>query len=422
MRRTIISMVLGVGMVGLVACSSTSNKQKKQELQNSNQMKDYKKGSYGYDADFLKSNGIDYVELSDEKNMAKIMVVPGLQGRVMTSTAQGNEGLSFGWINYDLIQSGEKSKQFNPFGGEERFWLGPEGGPFSVYFEQGKEQVFDNWVVPAVLDTESYEVKEKSSASVTFEKNTSLVNASGTEFRIGINRKISLLSQEELYSILKVELPSDIFNVTAYKSENSITNIGENPWVKKNGLLSIWLLSMFNPSPETTVFIPYNMNTKGPVVNDEYFGKVPSDRLIADHGTVYFKIDGKYRSKIGIPPGRAKNLCGSFDAVSNVLTLLWVSLPDKPAEYVNSTWGEQKDPYAGDVINSYNDGPVNGKVMGPFYEMETSSPAAALKSGESLSHVQCVVHIQGDKMQLVKVVYQLFNLRLDEIESKFNRE
>ena len=423
MWRTIISIAIGVGIAaGLGSCSSTSKKQKKQEEPNSNQMTEYKKGSYGYDAAFLKENSIDFIELSDEKDMAKIMVVPELQGRVMTSTALGNDGLSFGWINYDLIESGEKSKQFNPFGGEERFWLGPEGGPFSIYFEQGKEQVFANWVVPPVLDTESYEVKQESSSSVTFEKNTSLVNASGTAFNVGINRKVSLLSKNELYSILPVDLPAEIFDVVAYKSENKITNLGENPWEKEGGLLSIWLLSMFNPSPSTTVFIPYNTDVEGPVVNDEYFGKVPSDRLIANHGTVFFKIDGKYRSKIGIPPGRAKNLCGSFDAESNVLTLLWVSLPEEPAEYVNSTWGEQDDPYAGDVINSYNDGPVDGKIMGPFYEMETSSPAAALEPGESMSHVQCLVHIQGDKMQLAKVVYQLFNLRLDEVESKFNRE
>ena len=43
--------------------------------------------------------------------------------------------------------------------------------------------------------------------------------------------------------------------------------------------------------------------------------------------------------------------------------------------YVNGQWGPQEDPFAGDVINSYNDGPVeDGSIMGPFYEIETSSP------------------------------------------------
>jgi hypothetical protein len=34
-------------------------------------------------------------------------------------------------------------------------------------------------------------------------------------------------------------------------------------------------------------------------MNDDYF--VKADRLIADSGMIYFKADGKYRSKIGIP-------------------------------------------------------------------------------------------------------------------------
>ncbi|MGQ8334923.1 DUF6786 family protein [Sunxiuqinia sp. A32] len=417
MLRILFSMIAGVGLLGLVSCSSSSNKQKTDEMK----LNGYKIGSYGYDAAFLKANNIDFVELADVNDMAKVMVIPSLQGRVMTSSANGNEGLSFGWINYDLIKSGEKNNQFNPFGGEERFWLGPEGGPFSLYFKEGDEQVFENWAVPAVLDTESYDISQVSSTSVSFEKNTVLKNASGSEFNIGIKRKVSLIGREDLYSMLYVDLPEGFFDVTAYQSENTITNNGENPWVKESGLPSIWLLCMFNPSPETTVFIPYETEAEGTIVNDEYFGKVPSDRLLVDSGTVFFKIDGKYRSKIGIPPARAKNLCGSFDSSTNVLTLLWCSLPEEPADYVNSNWGEQDDPYAGDAINSYNDGPVDGKIMGPFYEIETSSPAASLEPGESLTHVQRVVHIQGEKVELAKIVNSLFDLNLYSIETKFKK-
>ncbi len=413
MLRTVVSIIIGVEIMGFVSCSPTSKKQ------NSKPMNEYEKGSYGYDAAFLKANNIDFVELSDENETAKVLVIPQLQGRVMTSSATGNNGLSFGWINYNFIQSGEKSNQFNPFGGEERFWLGPEGGPFSIYFKEGDEQIFENWLVPPVLDTENYSIIEKTSTSVAFEKNTTLVNVSGTEFKIGINQKVSLLTRNELYSAIPVNLPDELFHIVVYQSENKITNLGENPWTKESGLLSIWMLSMFNPSPATTVFIPYNSEPEGKIVNDEYFGKVPSDRLIVEDGTVFFKIDGEYRSKIGIPPGRAKNLCGSFDSKSNVLTLLWCSLPDEPAEYVNSQWGEQENPFVGDVINSYNDGPVDGKIMGPFYEIETSSPAAQLQPGESLTHVQRVVHIQGATADLAGFVNKLFNLDLNSVVNKF---
>lgn len=401
-----------------VACTSSGNKNVKQA---EDKLNDYPQGTYGFDVAFFEAQDIETIQLTDDRGRAAILLIPDYQGRVMTSSSNGSEGKSYGWINYDLIVSGEVSPQFNPVGGEERFWLGPEGGPFSIYFAPGDEQVFENWEVPSVLDTERFELSEQNEESVVFTKDTRLTNASGTEFQLGITRKVSLLNRADLSSLFGLDLPEGSFDVVAYQSENTIRNKGGEAWNKEDGLLSIWLLSMFNPSPATTVFIPYNQDVDGTIVNDEYFGKVPSDRLIAENGTVFFKIDGEYRSKIGIPPGRAKELCGSYDSEQNILTLLWCSLPDEPKVYVNSNWGEQDDPYAGDVINSYNDGPVeDGSIMGPFYEIETSSPAAALQSGESLTHTQRIVHIQGEKEELAKIVNNLFHLNLYTIESKFS--
>ena len=87
---------------------------------------------------------------------------------------------------------------------------------------------------------------------------------------------------------------------------------------------------------------------------------------------------------------------------------------------MNGQWGEQEDPFAGDVINSYNDGPTEtGFVQGPFYEIETSSPGAALMPGQSLTHSQCVFHIQGDRDLLEQVILEVFGLALETIEDKF---
>lgn len=96
--------------------------------------KEIKMGSYAYDAQFLKDHGIEYTELVSADGNSKVMVIPAWQGRVMTTSASGDEGDSYGWINYRFINEGKVSSQFNPVGGEERFWLGPEGGPFSLYF------------------------------------------------------------------------------------------------------------------------------------------------------------------------------------------------------------------------------------------------------------------------------------------------
>ena len=410
---TVLSAVL---IVIMAACTFTGkNKNKKM----SNDKKEWPRGSYGYDVAFFAGKNVGTIELKDAGSKASILLVPGYQGRVMTSTANGYEGTSYGWINYKLIDSGIVSKQFNPLGGEERFWLGPEGGPYSIYFQKGEEQDYENWQVPPVLDTEPFDIKYQDSGQVTFGKKAFLTNASGTEFQLEIVRKVSLLSENEFTSLFGVKIPEGL-DIVAYQTDNTIVNEGSRAWTKEGGLLSVWLLGMFNPSPATTVFIPYREEGEGIIVNDNYFGKVPADRLVVENGTLCFKIDGKFRSKIGLPPGRAKNLCGSFDSEKNILTLLWCSLPSEPKEYVNSNWGPQDNPYDGDVINSYNDGPVaDGSIMGPFYEIETSSPAAALSPGESLSHTQRVAHIQGERDELAKIVDHLFGLSLDDIVSKF---
>ena len=57
--------------------------------------------------------------------------------------------------------------------------------------------------------------------------------------------------------------------------------------------------------------------------------------------------------------------------------------------------------------------------MGPFYEIETSSPGAELVPGASLVHIQKVVHIQGEDKQLAPIVKKIFGADLDVIKTKF---
>src|SRR5579862_6406968 len=78
------------------------------------------------DVDFLTRHTEVLVIQPDRTSNARIAICPALQGRVMTSAAAGEGGLSYGWINRDLIASGEKRPHINAYGGEDRFWLGPE--------------------------------------------------------------------------------------------------------------------------------------------------------------------------------------------------------------------------------------------------------------------------------------------------------
>lgn len=94
-------------------------------------------GTYAYDRAFFAERGIETLELTSEDGASRVLVIPAYQGRVMTSSAAGDTGDSYGWINYKFIEKGELNPQFNPVGGEERFWIGPEGGPNSFYFKRG---------------------------------------------------------------------------------------------------------------------------------------------------------------------------------------------------------------------------------------------------------------------------------------------
>jgi len=177
---------------------------------------------------------------------------------------------------------------------------------------------------------------------------------------------------------------------------------------------------MFNPSEKGVVFIPFKTGDEaklGKIVTDDYFGKVPADRLIVKDGVLFFKTDGKCRSKIGLSPERSLPYCGSYDPNSQVLTLLWFSKPEQAAKYVNSKWGKQENTLKGDAVNSYNDGPVaDGSIMGPFYEIESSSPAALLAPGEKITHKQRIFHISGDEAHLSLITEKLFNLPISLIK------
>jgi len=374
------------------------------------------KGSYAYDVEFLKKHSSGVVELASEDGKSRVLLSAAYQGRVMTSTASGDSGNSFGWLNYDLIAAPEKRKQFNPVGGEERFWMGPEGGQYSLYFKAGDSFNISHWQVPALIDTLPYDITQAGRSQAVFSKKASLVNYSGTDFDIEIERKISLLDEKQIETKLTSPIPAGVMFV-AFETENNVRNAGSKDWSADKGLLSIWLLGMYTPSPKTVVIIPFHGQADArSLITDNYFGEIPTSRLEVKDSILFFTCDGKYRSKIGLSPLIAKPVAGSFDFERNVLTIVLPQV-DKGASYVNSKWEMQKEPYKGDVINSYNDGPLaDGTQMGPFYEIESSSPALQLKKGQTGVYRQATCHFQGDYSSLKQIAQHLLGVNLDEIK------
>ncbi len=221
-----------------------------------------KEHGFSKDLNFLKKH-TDIMVL--QEGQSAVVIAPQFQGRVMTSTTNVNEGDGFGWINKKVIEAGFLSKeerkgrlenQIYVFGGEERFWLGPEGGQFSLFFKPEDDFEFSNWKTPAVIDTEAFTLVSHTDHSATFEHRCELINKSGTIFKMGIGRSISILNKASIENIIKKKFSTNV-EFVGYQTNNQITNIGDQPWIPETGLPSIWMLGMYKPSSETTMIIPF---------------------------------------------------------------------------------------------------------------------------------------------------------------------
>src|SRR5579864_4485604 len=168
MKNSRVNFIFIAALVFLFACKSKSNKN-----YNYNQAYYFKEGSFGYDLDFLKKMD-SIVILKNNNGLSEVIVSPKYQGKVFTSTSDGDQGKSFGWINYKVFTKAI-DPHMNAYGGEDRLWIGPEGGKYALFFKQGSKMDFANWFTPAAIDHQSWMVTGKDDKQVSLTKNVSLV-------------------------------------------------------------------------------------------------------------------------------------------------------------------------------------------------------------------------------------------------------
>lgn len=381
-------------------------------------------GSYQSDVDFLKKHTA-VIELADDSGKARVAICPAYQGRVMTSTCTGPGGPSFGWLNRDFIESGKQDDVFNNYGGEDRFWLAPEAGQFALFFKPGAEQKVANWYTQPGLNEGAFAAATPTEPGLLLGHHLKLTNASNTQFELDVERGIRRLEMPQLGELLGAEAESALRNSraswVAFWTKNKVINRGE-PFTKQTGLVSIWSLGQFRPGPKTVIILPYapGGDILGPVVTPDYFGPVPDERLKVTEQAVLFLGDGKFRAKLGISPKRARPTIGSYDFDAGVLTLVNFTLPPRASQqlYINNTWVlPQEEPFEGDVVNSYNDGPAEpgAKTLGGFYELETLSPAAGLAKAGLLNHTHATIHILGKPDELAPFVKLTLGVDLAEV-------
>jgi len=408
-------LLLALPAMALASCQSKSGSNAQQD---STAADTSGKGTFAYDLKFLKAKDDSIVVLKSDAGTSQLIVSPKYQAKVFTSTANGNNGHSFGWVNYKEFDLKTPDPHMNGFGGEDRLWMGPEGSKFALFFKPGMAMTVDKWHTPAAIDHEPWKLDSAGSKSASLSKTTTLQNYAGTELNIKLNRNIHILENADIQQMLGIALDTTV-KAVAFSTVNSITNTGTTAWDKTTGAPCLWNLDMFTPSPSVVIVVPYEQNTTGKIATTDYFGQIPPDRVKMNNGTLFFKADGKSRGKLGMPPNRIKKYAGSYDAANNVLTLITYDFDTKDT-YLNQEWKTDKDPFIGDAVNAYNDGPLaNGTQMGPFYEIESVSPAAFLKPNETLTHKHSVFHFTGNKDKLNDIAMKTLGVSLKDIQAAF---
>jgi hypothetical protein len=412
MNRTLIYSTAFLLCTGILSCNRNIKKEANMDF--------FEKGTFGYDLRYLSEKD-SLIVLTGNNRLAQVVVSPGYQAKVFTSSADGLNGESLGYVNYKALDSETIDEHMNGYGGENRFWLGPEGGKYSIFFRPQSQQTYDNWHTPAPIDTEPWDVATADTKHVVLNKTMEVTNYMGTQLKLQITRRIALIEPAEIASQLNIDLHPEVKTV-AYSTDNAITNLNDFEWTDKTGTVCIWMLDMFKPAPRAVSFIPYNTGAEsewGKVVTSDYFGEIPSDRLKIDNGMIYLKTDGRYRSKLGLNGKRTTAKAGNYDPDVRRLTVV-VYDADPKAVYLNQEWNPGKDPLNGDAMNAYNDGPLaDGSIMGPFLELESASPAAFLQPSESISHRHSVYHFIGEEAELNPITEKLFGVALNVISSVF---
>ena len=276
--------------------------------------------SYAQAHDFLKKH-TPVIELTGEANQ-RVAICPDYQGRIMTSSFAGDRGASLGWINYDFITAGKHDPAFNNYGGEDRFWLGPEGGQYALWFKLEEKQVVKNWFTPSALNTGAFRVISHNATSCRLARRARATNASEYTFDLEVEPQCvwstSNSSRHRSASwrpmkFARRKLRAFALPYVGFETVNTAKNVGPTAWDTLSGMVSIWTLGQFPSGDQTVIIVPYKPGSDaelGQVVQSDYFGTVPDDRLKVTPSAVLFRADGKFRAKLGTSQKRAPPLRG----------------------------------------------------------------------------------------------------------------
>jgi hypothetical protein len=366
----------------------------------------------------LKAAKREHYILKGQNTARQVLVCPELAGRVMGTTCSGPTGVFGGFIDAKAFKDGITDIWDN-WGGEERYWLCPEGGQYGLMFG-GKKSCFENYTVQDGFNNQPFKTLEVSKLgnSITMRSRMVLKNGVGTIFHVEITRRITLLDACP-YSLGQ----GDKVDFTGFQSESRLTNVGDKPMTRETGVLAHWHLGQFPVDEHIIAVIPYRPgHYSDPPVREDYFkdfvvgGAMPANRYRILPASVLFKADGKVRTKIGQNRSRAMGLLASYNLATDEIVLLdYDFYPNH--EYAASYWYELADPYDGDCISFSAEGPdQEGGSRGRCYELEAMSPALFLHPGESFDWRTRTLHMTGPRVVMAGILRRNLSTEISSLE------
>ncbi len=379
----------------------------------------------------LESTGNEALVLRGDDRDKLVVVAPSLMGRVMAAGFEGECGETDAFIFEQQIRDGfshEGKGTWNNFGGAERVWFGPDGGPFGTFFPPGKAQTYQHMRFQPALNRAEYRTVERGSSGkrAVLGANIELTNYNGHRFLLEVRREVKVLE-----SCPFVVDPEDQIDCVGFQSTTTVKNVQAEPITRRTGPVTIWTVGQFDCRDHSVVMIPIR---KGPAsklgepVCMEYTkhvtpgGVVPGRFMSVGEECVLIGANGRAQIKLDVWRRRCLGRLGAIDLERNRMTI--VDFDFQPhMDYAATYWL----PYDGDP---YDGAPISVMVVAgdaqntgalPFHELESVSPALFLGPNESFGHVNRTVHLRGDREALGKVCRRHFHADLETLV-EFDRQ
>jgi hypothetical protein len=312
----------------------------------------------------------------------RVAVCPQWNGRVMTSTCDGLDGTSFGFINVRKINANIEDSPFSYYGGEDQFTFSPTTG--------------------------GYAVTSTNNSEVSLRRTFQTADAAGKLGQFELQRTVSLLDRDGI-ALVFGEAVDTALNRTDVSAVGFYTaNVVQS---ETKALVSGRLRGMFNATPHTVAVIPYLPNDpydEESSLATNFFGGAPNGRIRHLLQTLLIRADGAGRCQISTLRSWTASVWGMIEFQTGSLTLWSYELPMFSDE---------------DSVRFYNHGATHpGEQSFPrFYEADILASPQELYPDESLKYSQYTLHLSADNTTLAHLVKNLFGAGYEQIYDKMLR-